>query len=97
MNSWIDRFFELNRSFEKELKEHPFHHVLSVLQKLGWKQLDAFWGPDLEVSQFQRNDEELFLIQELYFNAKLTGSEEQISEVEAALDSYNPPDLTLAG
>ena len=97
MKSWEERFFELNRNRETELKGHPFHNVLDVLRKLNWEQHDSFWGPDLEVSQYLRSGQELFLIQETYFDPKLTGAEEAVAEVQAELESYRPPEVFLAG
>ena len=97
MKSWEKRFFELNRNREVELKGHPFHHVLAVLRQLDWKHQDSLWAPDLEVSQFLKPGGELFLLNETYFDPKLTGTDEAVAQVQSELESYEPPTVFYAG
>ena len=84
MKAWIDRFFELNRDVERELEGVGIERVKSALDQLNWRHTDEFWSPDIQVDQFHRGDDELFVIQETYFSPKLTGASELVMEVEKA-------------
>jgi len=97
MSPWQKRFFKLNKETEVELKGHPLHHVEAVLRELEWDKSDSFWAPDLEVSNFERAESELYLAIETYFDPKLTGDISHIEEVRKALDSYEPPTVFYAG
>lgn len=81
MSPWQKRFFKLNKETEVELTGHLIHHVEAVLRELGWDKSDSFWAPDLEVSNFERSESELYLMTETYFDPKLTGDIAHIEEV----------------
>jgi hypothetical protein len=97
MKTWEKRYFILNETNEVELKGVAFSHIFRGLNSLGWKRDDEFWAPDLQVSRFVRADEEIFVIEETYFDPKLTGDEQHIQELEEAISKIDPDEILYAG
>ena len=97
MKTWEDRFFVLNKESEVEFKRVCFSHVFRGLGALGWKLNDEFWAPDLQVSRFLRDEDEIFVIQETYFDPKLTGSEQDIEALRTLISGIDPNEVFYAG
>ena len=97
MKTWEDRFFTLNKESEVEFKGACFSHVFRGLGALGWKLDDEFWAPDLQVSRYLRDEGEIFVIQETYFDPKLTGSEQDIEALRTFISGIDPNEVLLAG
>jgi hypothetical protein len=97
MKTWENRFFAFNKKSEVELKGACFSHVFRALNALEWNLDDEFWAPDLQVSRFLRHDEEIFVIQETYFDPKLTGSSEDIEEIKKFISGIDPNEVLYAG
>ncbi|SHJ17981.1 hypothetical protein SAMN02745181_1382 [Rubritalea squalenifaciens DSM 18772] len=87
MKAWQDRFFRLNREHEVELVGSSPEKVIEVLENLGWGSETSAWYPDLEVTYFRKGEEEMFLVLETYFDPKLTGQDEEVREVQEALEN----------
>jgi hypothetical protein len=90
MEKWEDRFFALNRTNETELKGVPLSLVFRGLHRFGWKRDDEIFAPDLQVSRFIREEDEIFVIQETYFDPKLTGDASSILELSNAITEIDP-------
>lgn len=97
MKTWEERYFILNKTNEVELKGVSFSYIFRGLNTLGWERNDEFWAPDLQVSRFVRADNEIFVIQETYFDPKLTGDELHIQELEEAISKIDPVEVLYAG
>jgi hypothetical protein len=97
MKTWEDRFFALNRTSEVELEGVPLEHVARALRALGWSKDDEFWAPDLQVSRFIRHDDEIFIVQETYFDPKLTGTNRQVEELREFISGIDPNEILYAG
>lgn len=97
MKTWEDRFFALNKESEVELKGACFSHVFRGLGALGWKLDDEFWAPDLQVSRFLRGEGEIFVIQETYFDPKLTGGEQDIEALRTFISGIDANEELYAG
>jgi hypothetical protein len=97
MKKWEERFFALNRPNEVELVGISLEHVALALKALCWTKDDDFWSPDLQVSRFIRHDDEIFIIQETYFDPKLTGAEQQVQELRDFISGTDPNEISSAG
>jgi hypothetical protein len=97
MKYWESRFFELNRTNEVELVKVPLDHVSRALSVLGWSKDDELWAPDLHVSRFLREDAEIFVLQETYFDPKLTGDARHICEIREYISGIGPNEILYAG
>lgn len=85
MKTWWQRFFTLNQKVEVELVGAQTPLVLKTLESLGWKLDNECWSPDLLIVTFVRQNSELFLLDETYFDPKLTGVLADINEVTSAM------------
>jgi len=81
MKTWTERFFELNKINETELEGVQMEAVCRSLKELAWNLDDLFQTLDLSVSRWIRGDEEIFVIEETYFDPKLTGLAQHVDEV----------------
>jgi hypothetical protein len=97
MKTWVDRFFALNKESEVEFTGVCFSHVFRGLDALGWKLDDEFWAPDMQVSRFLRGVSEIFVIQETYFDPKLTGGDHDIEALRAFISGIGPNEVLYAG
>ena len=97
MKQWEERFFAQNKKSEVELEGVSFADVFRGLDVLGWNRDDEFWVPDLQVVRFLRDEDEIFIIQETYFDPKLTGSTSHIKELGKFLSKIDPDEKLNAG
>jgi hypothetical protein len=97
MKKWEERFFALNRTNEVELVGISLEHVALALKALRWTKDDDFWSPDLRVSRFIRHDDEIFIIQETYFDPKLTGAEQRVQELRDFISGIDLNEIPSAG
>ncbi len=97
MKTWEERFFALNRTNEVELVGISFEHLFRALAALDWSLDDEFWAPDLQVSRFLRQEEEIFVIQETYFDPKLAGTDLQVEELSDFISKISPDEFLCAG
>lgn len=67
------------------------------LDALEWKLDDEFWAPDLQVSRFLRGEDEIFVIQETYFDPKLTGSTQDVEALGKFISEIGPNEMLYAG
>jgi len=82
MEGWTERFFRcLKEQGDHEFEGMALEKLLAVLLQLGWKPAESFWTPDLQVDRFVRDEEELFLMLETYFDPKICGLPELVAEV----------------
>ncbi len=95
--TWEDRFFAFNKDSEVEFKGACFSNVFRGIGALGLKLEDEFWAPDLQVSRFLRGEGEIFVIQETYFDPKLTGSEQDIEALRTFISGIDPNEVLYAG
>jgi len=97
MKTWEERFFALNQTNEVELVGVPLEHVVRALYVLKWTKDDQFWAPDLHVTRFHRDQDEIFVIQETYFDPKLTGTEKHVDEIRQISSGFDPNVRLYAG
>jgi len=97
MKTWGARFFALNRTNEVELIGVPLEHVARALRALGWSKDDEFWAPDLQVSRLVRHEDEIFIIQETYFDPKVTGTHWHVEELREFISGIDPNEILHAG
>jgi hypothetical protein len=97
MKTWEERFFDLNRTNQIELVGVPLEHVARALYVLRWIKDDQFWAPDLHVTRFHRGQDEIFVIQETYFDPKLTGTEMHVEEIREIISGIDPSVRLYAG
>ena len=86
MKDWERRFFALNATGEVELVGIPPEVVLDAVSSAGWASDDSLWSPNLQIRRFVRGEDELFLFDETYFDLKVTGSEDQVREIQYLVD-----------
>ena len=96
MKKWEKRFFDLDHKTEVELKGACFSDVFSGLEAFQWKLDDEFWARDLQVSRLLRDTDEIFVIQETFFDPQLIGAPGHIEELRKYLSGIDPNEVRYA-
>ena len=80
MKNWVKSFFS-NTKNEVELKRTTFEKLAKTLKDDGWQHKDEYWTPDLQINLFVKGSLELNLLQETYFDLKISGSKEVVQNI----------------